>query len=211
MEIEERLLRAAEEMLGKSKLFSKLEKITGIKADSWKNVAHRKQRATTEMLQFAFQEWPNFVFWIATGTTPKNNQKHTTPDFYKNDFIDQNGSRILSYEPITWSIEDAKFVKDTLATYWQNADSAMYIDDTLNAFRFALKVRGKKFKIKEFIDSENTRLAKEIAKASDDDVRNAAKYELLIFEQQVVEFQRRLRKQFSLAEIRNAEKNMLEN
>lgn len=208
MEIEERLLKAAEEMLGKSKLFSKLEKQSGIKADSWKNVAHKKQRATTEMLQYAFQKWPYFAFWIATGSTPNKIQKHTNPDFFKADLIDQNGSRILKDEPIEWSTEDLDFVKSTLATFWQNDNTSIYVDDTLQAFKFALKVRNKKLKIKEYIDLENARLEKEIAK-SNDDINNTSKYEQMLFEQQVVEFQRRLRKQFSLEQIRDAEENML--
>lgn len=208
MEIEERLLKAAEEMLGKSKLFSKLEKVSGTKADSWKNVAHKKQRATTEMLQFAFQQWPNFVFWIATGSTPNKNQKHTNPDWYRNDLIDQKGSEILRNEPIKWSVEDVNFVKDTLANYWQNADYS-YIDETLQAFRFALKIRSKKVQTEEFIKLENLRLHKQIEEGNAEE-RRTAEYEKMVFEQHVIEFKRRLRKQFSLEQIRDAEKSMLE-
>lgn len=49
--------------------YKQLETITNIQADSWKSWFHGRQRPTSEMIEAAAQEWPEFAFWLVTGIT----------------------------------------------------------------------------------------------------------------------------------------------
>lgn len=54
---------------------------SGIAADSWKKFLAGKQRPTLEMLQWAYETWPQYAFWISTGI---DDQKfgHGNPNTY---------------------------------------------------------------------------------------------------------------------------------
>lgn len=55
-----------------------LERESGITAQRWRGVISRKQRPTTDMIEWVCLTWPEFAFWIATGITDVANG-HSAP------------------------------------------------------------------------------------------------------------------------------------
>lgn len=49
--------------------FKQLEELTGIQADTWKSWYHGRQRPTADMIETASKAWPEYAFWLVTGTT----------------------------------------------------------------------------------------------------------------------------------------------
>jgi hypothetical protein len=58
--------------------FSQFEEITGIKRQTWQNLATKKQRANEDMLEAIAKIWPQYAYWIMTGKTDTKSG-HTSP------------------------------------------------------------------------------------------------------------------------------------
>ena len=69
MDLRDRLNAITVHQLGGRGRFKELAEASRIGMDSWKNTWHKKQRPTTEMVQFVARAWPQFAFWLATGIT----------------------------------------------------------------------------------------------------------------------------------------------
>jgi hypothetical protein len=114
MPIEERLFKALkEEVTSKtSQFFSDLEKLSGIKAGSWKHVYYGHQRATSEMIEFCGRYLPNYAYWIITGATPEDSMDHMAPrgEFLKPDVLEE----IVLKEPVDWTTEEVEIVARNL-------------------------------------------------------------------------------------------------
>jgi len=72
MTIEARIKIAIKCEMGNQKVFERLEAESQIGSGSWKAMLYGKQRATSEMIQFICLNFPNLVFWMMVGTTPKD-------------------------------------------------------------------------------------------------------------------------------------------
>lgn len=59
--------------------FKQLEERTGIQADTWKSWYHGRQRPTADMIESVSKEWPEYAFWLATGTTDSD-YGHVAPN-----------------------------------------------------------------------------------------------------------------------------------
>ena len=77
MTIEQRIKVIAEVVLGQ-KIYEKLESESGISMHSWKNALNKKQRATSEMIEFVARKCPQFAFWMVTGESVPAELKHET-------------------------------------------------------------------------------------------------------------------------------------
>lgn len=69
MSIENRLLAILFDKYDQSNLFAELERQTGISRASWKAVRHKKQRATSQMIEAVAKLWPDYAYWLACGDT----------------------------------------------------------------------------------------------------------------------------------------------
>ncbi len=107
MTIEDRLLEVARSKLDEQRLFAELQAISNMKSDRWKNVAHKKQRATSEMIEWACQRWPEMAYWIATGNEP-NKTEHSTPEKERNKKFELK--TVFKKEPKNWTKEEFEFV-----------------------------------------------------------------------------------------------------
>lgn len=59
--------------------FRVLQEMSGISQDTWKATWHRKQRPTSDMVQFVARAWPSCAFWLCTGITDQRHG-HRAPD-----------------------------------------------------------------------------------------------------------------------------------
>ncbi len=58
--------------------FSEFEEITGIKRQTWQNVANKRQKANEDLLEVIGRIWPQYAYWLMTGNTDEKNG-HTSP------------------------------------------------------------------------------------------------------------------------------------
>lgn len=149
MTVEDRLLEVARSKLNEQRLFAELQTISSIKSDRWKNVAHKRQRATSEMIEWACQRWPEMAYWIATGYDPSSTE-HSTPEKQKNKKYEIR--TVFKKQPKDWTTEEFEFVTSTTfnayehkfenpeailrSTFiWHNAyKNKKTIEETLNEF-----------------------------------------------------------------------------
>lgn len=104
MSLSERLFHAAEKNMGKHALYKALEEKSGIAAYSWNNASRGKQRPTAEMIEWVCQAWPEFAFWITTGTLPNEDFRHESA--VKTVTLEKLDASVLAKEPINWSEEE---------------------------------------------------------------------------------------------------------
>jgi hypothetical protein len=104
MNLSERMFHAVEKNINRYGMFKALEERTGVPAYSWNNAARGRQRPTTEMIEWVCQTWPEFAFWIATGTLPPEGLEHQSSS--KGVRLELLESSALSKEPINWTTEE---------------------------------------------------------------------------------------------------------
>ncbi len=154
MPIEARLIEAAREALGSSKVFSKLELLSGIKSDSWQKVAAGKQRATSEMIEWACQEWPQFTYWIASGVKPTEEEQHTTPEEERLRKLEIDVNELLSKEPVNWSEDECSIVD----LWLEDVQSPLHKAMSTYALEIYMRARDEKALLKRVV----TNMRKEI-------------------------------------------------
>ncbi|UPL20183.1 hypothetical protein [Alcaligenes faecalis] len=66
-------LVASVRALGGRGIWTKLESLTGVKRQAWKNVHERRQRPTTELVAAIGKLRPKYAFWLVTGITDAAN------------------------------------------------------------------------------------------------------------------------------------------
>lgn len=160
MSIETRLIEAAKQQLTEAKVYSELEKLSGIKADSWRKVAAGKQRATSEMIEWGCQEWPHYAFWIASGVLPNKEDKHTTPECTRLIALEIKLETLLSKEPINWTQDEC-----SLLDLWIK-DEKNEIHNEISARTLNIYLKAKK---------ERKLLKRVIAEAENELLKNALK------------------------------------
>lgn len=57
------------ETLPSHRRFKELEALTGVKARTWINISSGKQKANHEHIEALGRAFPQYVFWLITGTT----------------------------------------------------------------------------------------------------------------------------------------------
>lgn len=159
MSIETRLIEAAKQMLGVSKVFSELHKASGISADSWRKVSSEKQRATSEMIEWACQKWPHFAFWISTGVLPQD-VVHKTPEQIRIAMLKVDFEKLFAKEPINWTADETAFLYQWLD------DERNDIPENLStrALQIYLDAAKEKKLLKQVIEKESIRLKEMIVK-----------------------------------------------
>lgn len=65
--IGERMKSLIHNWLPERKRFAKLEELSGIPSDHWKNFWHGRQRAHEHMIQAIARQWPEHALWLVTG------------------------------------------------------------------------------------------------------------------------------------------------
>lgn len=65
--IGERMKSLIHNWLPERKRFAKLEELSGIPSDHWKNFWHGRQRAHEHMIQAVARRWPEHALWLVTG------------------------------------------------------------------------------------------------------------------------------------------------
>lgn len=116
MAIEQRIKEIAEARLGQ-KIYEKLEDASGISRHSWKNALNKKQRATSEMIEFIARNWPEYAFWLVTGTMAKNHLgQHQVPipgysGIFVGDDPEDHPKAKLKMEPVDWSNAEFEAIK----------------------------------------------------------------------------------------------------
>lgn len=65
--ISDRMKRLIDAWIPQRGRFKKLEEISEIPADHWKNFWHGKQRAHEYMIQSLTRAWPEYALWLVTG------------------------------------------------------------------------------------------------------------------------------------------------
>lgn len=78
-----RLALLIEQQVDEKTRFKALETLTSIKATQWRDFFAGKQRPTSEMIEAAGRLWPDYVFWLVTGTS-RPTEGHIAP--YDADF-----------------------------------------------------------------------------------------------------------------------------
>lgn len=63
---------------GGHRRFKRMEELTGVKSDSWKNTCRNQQRVTQEMVEAIGAVWPQYAYWLVTGKTDEEHG-HTSP------------------------------------------------------------------------------------------------------------------------------------
>lgn len=163
MSIETRLIESAKQELSEAKVFSELEKLSGIKADSWRKVAAGKQRATSEMIEWSCQEWPHYAFWIASGVLPNKEDKHTTPEHIRLKGLDIKLEALLSKEPINWTNDECSLVD----VWLKDEMSEIHSDISTQTLEIYLTARKDKKLLKRVIAEKENSLIKEALKDPD--------------------------------------------
>lgn len=116
MAIEPRLKVIAEVCLGQ-KIYEKLEEESGISRHSWKNALNKKQRATSEMIEFVAREWPEYAFWLVTGTMARDLiGEHQVPipgynGIFHGTTAEDLPSAKIKMEPVDWSNAEFESIK----------------------------------------------------------------------------------------------------
>jgi hypothetical protein len=83
--IREKIIAIVEAETSHIKRFKLLSELSGISADTWKNVWHRRQRATEEMIAFVGKKWPDYAYWMVTGDTEPE-FRHVAPKTYVQEY-----------------------------------------------------------------------------------------------------------------------------
>lgn len=155
MTIEQRLITAAKQKLQESKIYAELEKLSGIKATSWRAVAGERQRATSEMLEWACQQWPQYAFWIATGETATEDLKHTTPEADRLTKTVVDWAITLQKEPKDWTADEVI----ALVTLWNKGKLSK--EDAL-AVSIGLEAREAQQTIKTYVQNKVKKITKQL-------------------------------------------------
>jgi hypothetical protein len=114
LSIESRLIEAAKYEFGDQRVFSKLQERSGISAESWRKVNSQKQRSTSQMIEWACQEWPHFAFWISSGVLPDIDLKHKIPRVVVPK-IPVDFEKLFAKEPINWTPHENDYLHEWLA------------------------------------------------------------------------------------------------
>lgn len=78
MSISDRVFLALKAEFGEKHMFRKAANLSGIKIGSWYNAKKKKQRPTSEMIEWVCKYFPDLAFWIATGIVPDVQMTHNT-------------------------------------------------------------------------------------------------------------------------------------
>lgn len=78
--------------------YAEMEALTGIPATSWNKAYNWKQRPTVEMLQAVGRLWPEYAYWLLTGTTDAKHghvacQAESTQVYPERNFGPRNAAR----------------------------------------------------------------------------------------------------------------------
>jgi|GEM_PF-3109542 len=114
MAIEDRIFTALTNEISfkSSKFFNELERLSGIKAGSWKHAYYGQQRVTCDMIEFAGRYAPQYAFWIITGALPDKGMEHLGSS--KKDLKTKVLYDIVAKEPIDWTQEEVEIVVSNL-------------------------------------------------------------------------------------------------
>jgi hypothetical protein len=114
-----RLFEVLRHEMGNSKLFEKLQNESGISAESWKGAAYGKQKPTLEMMDWTYQRWPQYAYWLATGALPSLKREHTSPDAEKLKLFSLKD--LCKKEPKDWNKDEFEYVTGvTFSPYEHN-------------------------------------------------------------------------------------------
>jgi Fe-S-cluster formation regulator IscX/YfhJ len=108
--IKDRILELIEHTTHPHRKFAEFEEMTGIKKQTWQNLANDKQRANEDMLEAIGNRWPQYSFWIMTGKTDEKNN-HTSP------ILEQKENwtkKLIKFEAAAWKIADSKVNKENI-------------------------------------------------------------------------------------------------
>ena len=165
MGIDERIFEVIDVKLGRKKIYEVLERSSGISRASWKNAAYKKQRATSEMIEFVCKQWPEYCYWIGTGAKPYQDIEHTTAQeerFKRYSFHD-----VIRKEPLEWTSDEEEFMQACLkkeVDYATNPQKKNAID-----ICFGARMYSERLSLSEYIEEELSR-ARNYAKQSSDAV-----------------------------------------
>lgn len=79
MSLSDRLRRLIDVIVPPTRRFVTLEDQTGVKAETWRTWWNRGGKASAEMVQGVGQGWPEYAFWLVTGTSDLQHG-HRSPD-----------------------------------------------------------------------------------------------------------------------------------
>ncbi|MBU3545484.1 hypothetical protein ICN49_11190 [Polynucleobacter sp. MWH-Mekk-B1] len=114
MPLEERIFFALSDVVPSksSQFFADLEKLSGIKAGSWRHAYYGQQRATCDMIEFTCRYVPHYAYWIVTGAAPEDGMENLVPGQKVLDVAVLE--KIVSKEPIDWTTEEVEIVVSNL-------------------------------------------------------------------------------------------------
>lgn len=79
MGLSDRLRKLIEIVMPPTRRFAMLEEQTNVKAETWRTWWNRGGKASAEMIQGVGQAWPEYAFWLVTGTSDLRHG-HRSPD-----------------------------------------------------------------------------------------------------------------------------------
>ncbi|MCY0915289.1 hypothetical protein INH39_08450 [Massilia violaceinigra] len=86
MNLSERLRELIEVVTPPTRRFVALEEETGLKAETWRTWWNRGGKASADMIQAAGKTWPEYAFWLVTGTEDFFSG-HTSPRIRKSPHV----------------------------------------------------------------------------------------------------------------------------
>lgn len=121
MNLSERLRQIIEAVTSPTRRFVALEEQTGVKAETWRTWWNRGGKASADLIQAAGQTWPEYAFWLVTGTDDFYNG-HTSPPTSvteKSSFRERDAAKAFFQKKIEY------------ARWQQNGASDAYINGNL--------------------------------------------------------------------------------
>ncbi|AOY92166.1 hypothetical protein BKK79_10490 [Cupriavidus sp. USMAA2-4] len=74
----DRVVELIDFVAGGNRRYKRMEELTGVKADNWKNTCRNQQRVTQDMVEAIGVVWPQYAYWLVTGKTDEMHG-HTSP------------------------------------------------------------------------------------------------------------------------------------
>lgn len=134
MSLSERLRQLIEIVTPPTRRFIALEEATKIKAETWRTWWNRGGKASADMIQGIGAAWPEYAFWLVTGTpdlphghrAPTTDKAVLTRDAAKKLFLKQ-------LEVQKWREENSWGAEEHECDYW-DSDRKQYTDDRAKEF-----------------------------------------------------------------------------
>jgi hypothetical protein len=127
MSLSDRLRKLIELVTPATRRFVTLEDQTGIKAETWRTWWNRGGKASAEMIQGIGQGWPEYAFWLVTGTSDLRHG-HRSPDD-EDAMTRMHGTylpRTAARDLFLKQLELARWCDENSWTIGQNDDDASY-------------------------------------------------------------------------------------